>query len=338
MRLFVQVIYVSFLLIFSSVKILAQDIHFSQYIHSPLNLSPAGTGFFNGDVRANAVYRSQWNSVTVPYETFSLAYDQVVGKIAVSGSRNAVGILVNNDRAGDGNLGTLQVLASFARLFSIGEDSIHFINVGIQGGFSYRNIDFNKLTFDNQFNGDVYNATISSGEQFEKDNYIYPEFNAGIAWLGLFENTQCSAGLSMQHLNKPGISFLNETVKLPVHWQVYSSVWLRSEDMISFNPSIIYMGQEEFRELTGGMEIKVNLNRDVARNYSFGAGLHYRFDDAIIPSAAVYYNQWRLGLSYDINVSDLKRASNGHGGPEFNVTYIMKKIRYNVRKNNCPVY
>ena len=255
MKMFRRIIYSSIWLILFSAQIPAQDIHFSQYMHSPLNLSPAGTGFFDGDVRANAVYRSQWNSITVPYNTFSFAYDQVIGKIAPTGSRSAVGLLVNNDRAGDGNLGTLQLMVSFAKLFAIGNDSIHFINAGIQGGFAYRTIDFNRLTFDNQFNGDVFDATIASGEQFEKDNYIYPEFNAGIAWLGLFENTQYSAGISMQHINKPDVSFLNETVKLPVHWQLYSSVWLRKQDMISFNPSIIYMAQQEFRELAGGLEI-----------------------------------------------------------------------------------
>ena len=38
----------------------AQDIHFSQFNMSPGNLNPAFTGFFDGDVRGVANYRSQW--------------------------------------------------------------------------------------------------------------------------------------------------------------------------------------------------------------------------------------------------------------------------------------
>ena len=317
---------------------IGQDIHFSQYMHNALNRSPASTGLYNGDMRANAAYRSQWNSVTVPFNTFSFGYDQVIGKIPASGSRNALGLLMNNDRAGDGNLSNFQLLLSFTHLFALGNDSVFFINAGIQTGFAYRKIDINNLTFDNQYNGDIYIPTLLSGEQFEKVNFTYPDLNLGIEWLALFDNTIYTAGISLQHLNQPKQAFLNESVKLPVNKQFNVSAWINNKDLISWNPSIIYMRQKEFRELTGGIEIKFDIRKDVARNYAFGATCHYRVDDAIIPGAALYYNQWRLGLSYDVNTSDFKTASNGRGGPEFNITYIMKKIRYDVRKNNCPVY
>ena len=331
-------IVISFFLLKANALLVAQDIHFSQYQFNPLNLSPSSTGFFNGDRRANMAYRNQWNSVTVPYTTFSFGYDQVIGKVHDSGNRNAAGLLFNNDKAGDGNLGTLQLMLSFAHLFSLGTDSIHFINVGIQSGFSYKSIDINKLTFDNQFNGDVFNPLQSTGEQFARVNYIYPELNAGISWMALYDNTIYNATIGTQHLNKPELSFLNETAKLPLHWQFNASAVFGVHDFISFSPSIIYTTQQKFKEINTGIELKFNLKKDAARNYAFAAACNYRVKDAVIPCIALYYNQWRVGVSYDINTSDLKRASNGRGGPEFNVMYIMKKIRYIPRKNNCPVY
>jgi len=44
----------------------AQDIHFSQFFETPLLRNPALAGIFTGDVRIQAVYRTQWASVTVP--------------------------------------------------------------------------------------------------------------------------------------------------------------------------------------------------------------------------------------------------------------------------------
>src|SRR5690349_12730859 len=50
----------------------AQDIHFSQFFEAPLLRNPALAGIFTGDVRVQALYRDQWNSVTTAYRTASL--------------------------------------------------------------------------------------------------------------------------------------------------------------------------------------------------------------------------------------------------------------------------
>ncbi|MEO6037125.1 MAG: hypothetical protein ABIQ93_01850, partial [Saprospiraceae bacterium] len=44
----------------------AQDIHFSQFANSPINLSPGLIGAFGGDVRFVANYRNQWRSGPIP--------------------------------------------------------------------------------------------------------------------------------------------------------------------------------------------------------------------------------------------------------------------------------
>ena len=60
----------------------SQDIHFSQFFETPLLRNPALAGIFSGDLRIQGVYRNQWNSVTVPYQTASLngEYKLPVGK------------------------------------------------------------------------------------------------------------------------------------------------------------------------------------------------------------------------------------------------------------------
>lgn len=52
-----------------------QDIHFSQFYASPLQLNPATAGMFEGDIRVNCLYRTQWPSITAPFTTMAAAID-----------------------------------------------------------------------------------------------------------------------------------------------------------------------------------------------------------------------------------------------------------------------
>jgi len=52
----------------------AQDIHFSQMEYSPLTLNPALAGA-NSPMQGIVNYRSQWNSVAVPYKTIAASFD-----------------------------------------------------------------------------------------------------------------------------------------------------------------------------------------------------------------------------------------------------------------------
>ena len=54
----------------------SQDIHFSQFNLSPLNLNPSLTGSYNGDYRFTGSHRNQWSSVTTPYATFAFSFEK----------------------------------------------------------------------------------------------------------------------------------------------------------------------------------------------------------------------------------------------------------------------
>ena len=57
----------------------AQDPQYSQFYASPLFLNPAFTSVSLG-LRANAIYRSQWNAISnKPFTTFSVS-GSVIGK------------------------------------------------------------------------------------------------------------------------------------------------------------------------------------------------------------------------------------------------------------------
>src|SRR3954453_20307541 len=77
----------------------AQDIHFSQFFQTPLLRNPSLAGIYTGDIRVQAVFRDQWNSVTDAYKTGSLngEYKMPVGK---QDDYLTVGLQLLYDRAG----------------------------------------------------------------------------------------------------------------------------------------------------------------------------------------------------------------------------------------------
>ena len=89
-------------LILNSAFLISQDIHFSNWQMSPLNLNPANAGMFDGNGRLIFNYRNQWKSVPVPYSTFSFATDFNLDKSLIKKTDEAIGIIFNHDASGDG--------------------------------------------------------------------------------------------------------------------------------------------------------------------------------------------------------------------------------------------
>src|SRR5262245_29118961 len=157
----------------------AQDIHFSQFTKSPHNLNPAYTGLFDGDYRFGGIHRNQWKSVAVPYKTFSGYFDMNGSLKEMQNSRLGTGLVVNSDKAGDSEYGTTQAAISTSMIHALGGDSVHFLSAGLQIGFTQQSINYSRLTFDNQFNGDVFDPGLNNGENFSNSKISFFDFSAG---------------------------------------------------------------------------------------------------------------------------------------------------------------
>ena len=59
------------------IKLTAQDIHFSQFSAIRSSLNPALIGYQQQDYQIQLQRRSQWESVTKPFSTFSIALKSV---------------------------------------------------------------------------------------------------------------------------------------------------------------------------------------------------------------------------------------------------------------------
>lgn len=316
----------------------AQDIHFSQFESSPLNLNPSLTGFFDGDYRFVANHRSQWRSVSEPYRTFSGSMDMVLNGLADSKSRYNTGLLFNHDRAGDSKLSLTQLALSFSVLRPLDNEAKHFISLGLQAGYVSRSINYSGLTYDEQYNGDAFDPSAGNTENFENDKHGYADIGAGFAYLFRTEKFKAGTGFSFQHINRPNDAFFDQTVKMFNRFQAdlkFDFPILTRFDLV---PALLYMSQGPFREITGGTSVRYRLSELPGRRYAFYLGGWIRSKDAAIASVGMDYNNLNVGFSYDINTSDLDRASNGKGGYEIALIYIIRKVKPVGIRPPCPLY
>jgi len=328
----------------------AQDIHFSQFYMSPTNLNPALTGVMDCNVRLVANYRNQWASVlkSNAYNTYSASYDQ---KISVGRSDYfGVGATFWGDQAGEAQFGTLtgKLSGSYAKKMAGYRKSAHYLVVGAEAGIAQRSIEFQRLRWGNQHDGNGgFNAGLDSGESFPRDNFIFADVAAGLLWTSVFdEANSLFFGGAFHHLNRANQSFTNdETDDLYSRFTLHAGGEFEVSDRIGLVPGVIAMFQGPSFELNAGTSLRFRLGNNKKYYQAFQIGtwmrISNRVEEGILTDAAILstrfdYEQFSIGFSYDINVSSLSAASNGNGAFEFSMIY---KICGPERRNvYCPKF
>ena len=64
------------LLLYSSVSVKSQDVHFSQFSKSTFLLNPSLSSFQENDYKVTLQRRSQWESVAEPFNTFTISAER----------------------------------------------------------------------------------------------------------------------------------------------------------------------------------------------------------------------------------------------------------------------
>ncbi len=300
----------------------AQDLHFSQFFETPLLRNPALAGLFEGDIRAQLVYRNQWGSVTTPYQTGSLngEYKFPVGR---GDDFLTTGLQILWDRAGSVNLNTTHVLPAVNYHKSMNAVKNRYVSLGFIGGWVSRSLDRSKVTTNNQYDGFGYNGSLPDGESF-MSNYSYFDAGVGLSYnssIGDNKENNFFAGLAYHHFNKPINSFYHRLQHLP-KWVVSGGLRTSMGDFsyLTINTDLSIQGP--YKELIGGAVYSRKIGDSEAPDYILHLGAYVRWEDAFIPVVKLDYHPFSLGFSYDVNISQLKTVSQGRGGFELSLTYI----------------
>ena len=317
----------------------AQDIHFSNWEMSPLNLNPANTGMFEGDGRLIFNYRNQWKSVPVPYSTFSFGADFNLKKPLIKGAGEAVGIIFNHDGAGDGKYRITDFKIPINHKFSFKKDSDLVVALGAIAGITNISIDPNRLSYDQQWDGDAYNQGIYNGENFEKQSKTFADISLGTMIQKKFTNKfSLNIGYAINHINQPNISF-NNTAGVLLRMKHTESLFFKYKFNHISSIALQYYGnqQQAFKENLAGL-VYYHLI-DPRTKTIFNIGILSRLGDAFITTIGLEYQNMRFQASYDYNYSQFKRATNSKGGFEISLIYIYAKPKIFIPKTRvCPIY
>ena len=318
-----------------SLEMKSQDAHFSQFYNAPLTLNPALAGAFNGDVRILTNFRDQWQSVTTPYKTFSFSGDMGMLSMRTSTGYLGAGISFMSDKTGDSKLGLNQVNLAIAYHVKVSRDNN--ISGGIQCGIAQESINLDNLSWDNQYDGNNYNPDLPSNEPVISSNRIFMDIGAGMQWTNAKRENYSAAsnkfhmklGFAVFHLNSPNISFYSSAknilpMKLVTHCDFQFAL---NNSNISLAPSFVYIQQGSQQNIIAGTLLRFNLIEEskytgFVKGAAASFGGFYRPGDAIIPTVQLEMSNYAIGLSYDVNISDLRNVSFGKGGFEISLRYI----------------
>lgn len=320
----------------------AQDINFSQFYEMPMLRNPSLTGFFKGDFRISGAYRSQWGSVSgVPFKTQALGSEFKFSLNEHSNDYLSVGLQVTNDMAGDSKLGRTQVLPAIAFHKNLDDETDTYLSIGFIGGFVQQRFDPTKLRFDDQFVNGAYSETNPTRQTFDNTNVTYWDASIGMIYSSEYGNVKYYFGAAYFHLNSPRVAFSREhDVKLNKKIMINGGLTAPLSD---YNRMILYADvftQGGSRQAQGGVILKHDLaQHDDEETTSVSGGLFYRWNDAVIPMLKFDINRVSIGLTYDMNVSKLKAASQMQGGFELTMAYrnFLKIRNSSSDRMRCPV-
>ncbi len=332
------------LMLLTAARATSQDIHFSQFFEAPLLRNPALAGIFTGDLRIQSVYRTQWQSVTVPYQTVSLNGEY---KIAVGQTEDFVtmGGQILYDRSGTAAMTAIHVLPAVNYHKSLSQQRNMYLSLGFMGGLVQRSIDRSKVTTNSQFDGNNYNSGLADGETFNKSSYTYLDGIAGMSFnmqLGENADNNLYAGVAYHHFNKArSISFYgNSNREMVAKWVYSGGIRISTAENSYITVEGDYSEQGPHKEMIGGVTYTFKLDDADEPKYLLHGGVVVRWNDAIIPVGKIEMKPLSISVSYDTNISNLTSVSSGRGGFELGISYQKFINKDNSTKDavRCPKF
>ena len=298
------------------------DPHFSQYYVYPAWLNPALTGSFDGDYRVSGIYRTQWGNISSSFSTPGLSAEFNTSK------NSSFGASILNQTAGDGGYNYTTAYGSYAYTgVRFGALEQHRIVMGVQLGIISRRFNPSKLTFGDQWNPITgYNPNNTSMESFSRTSATSFDAGAGILYFDAQPGKTANifGGFAVSHMNRPDDKFSESgNARIPVRYTMHGGVRLVLTDVLSLTPNVLYMFQGKAQEKMVGAYAQLKAFPELDVNVMLGA--NYRFKDALSPYAGFTWKNMALGVSYDVNTSDLGRMAKGSNSFEISLSFTGKK-------------
>ena len=316
----------------------SQDLHFSQFMNSPLLTNPANTGFIpQADYRLGVNYRNQWSAImTVPYKTMSAWGDVQLFRDRMENGWMGLGGVILHDVAGSGNLTSTKVYGSIAYHQMINAGSL--FSAGFNVGFANKSINVTNLKFPDQFDGKFFDNHLPTAVDLDRNDINYLDMQLGLNYAYFpTDKVYMNAGFSAMHINRPKESFFNsnDTVdnRVPVRYTGFFNGSFLINDQWILNPNIYGSLQAKSYEIVAGANAHYNLGNG---GQELIGGLYYRWNDAFIPMIGFVLKDYTMTFTYDVTVSGLRNYNNHRGAYEFSLVKNGFFSGHTDKQNMCP--
>jgi type IX secretion system PorP/SprF family membrane protein len=305
----------------------AQDPQFSQFYAAPLYLNPALAGGTN-QARAGLNYRNQWPSIDANFTTLSAYFDYFIEDY-----NSGIGVILSQDREGLAGLRSLSLGLQYSYELSLTKE-LGF-RPGVQIGIFNRDVNFDKLTFGDQY--DPNTGQLISQQTAETFKTQSARTFVDLSFGGVFFTKNAWLGVSAWHLTQPNQSLIGEESKLPVKLSLHggfkffmkpgtngSGVYARKAER-SISPAFQYRHQGEWDQMDLGLYF--TFEPLVLGTWYRGVPFK-KVGDAVNNESIVLLigftqigakDAINIGYSYDYTISKLGTGSGG--AHEFSLVY-----------------
>jgi type IX secretion system PorP/SprF family membrane protein len=318
--------------------LMGQNLSFSQYNYSPLQVNPGQVASQNDAMimfnNRNQKYGSDFN---INSSLLSIVYP-LINK---DGSKRwgGIGVSAINDQSSNENLFKFQgISGAFAYNFSVSEKS--YLSVAVQGGYYQRELSTEGLTTGSQWVlGSGYDPATSIGENFENLTASYFNVSSGLFWYNVdtHERKKSYLGVSLFNLNQPNESFLNNGNKLPVRYVVTAGHRIFDNNKYSITPELLYIRQANVDVYNIGANFSYYFENDspfdVINSGSLDFRAKYVEDNAVVLSIQLNQPNFSIGFSYDVEMSSSSSPDYSRKATEF--AFAFKKT-INRKKDQGP--
>jgi type IX secretion system PorP/SprF family membrane protein len=214
------------------------------------------------------------------------------------------------------------------------------IRPGINLGVNQRQINSESLTFDNQYNGMKYDETLPTNENFVANSRTNLSTGIGaiIDW-EINKKRKLNTGVGFYNLNRPDQGFFGTKIRRDIRTNLHFRLDEQIKKNLFLLPALNLSKQGKYTEFVLGSSIKYILKEHLGEYRAVYAGIWYRTKDAGFISVGMDYQNWFVGVSYDMNFSKLTQASNARGGLEIAVRYIHRSLKpKKIIHRVCPDY
>ena len=330
------------ILILSMNMLQGQDAQFSQFYGSPMYLNPALTGSHSGTYRLMSSYRTQWHgAIEQPFTTFVAGGDikftlrNKKGSYSGGNDRAAVGMQFFSDRVGlfDYNTNHISAFGAYHKLLG----THTYLSGGFQLGLGQRGINYEDLTFQDQYNG-VDQFTQPTAESLPSNSIGYGDLS-----IGIHIATQPATdkgfylGVAYHHFNKPNTSFFDRDLSIGEEFlpftidpklTLHGGFSVRRSRLLAIQPRAIFIKQGQASSTIVGSNLKYNFIDLDRVALHLGGWIRatdnlttYQPTDLII-SAGFEQRRLLIGFSYDYHLRDISGSSLSQNTFELTISFI----------------